>query len=113
VLGDLVRRFLDRDLFKTVEVTHLDAERCRMVRDRVAEVLSALDLPPEAYCTLRGSQAKGYALYEQGIFVRDGDALRELADASQVVRGFIQPERRLWLVYPREIEAEVRPLVRR
>lgn len=111
ILGDLCRRFLDRDLFKAIEVTDLADLHREFVYKRVCAAVAALGWPSTHYCTLQNTQARGYTLYEQGIFLRDGADLRELADASQLVRSLIQPETRVWLVYPREVESEVRKLL--
>ncbi|MBW4699614.1 MAG: HD domain-containing protein [Aphanocapsa lilacina HA4352-LM1] len=111
ILGDLCRRFLDRDLFKTVEVTALGELHRQFVLNRLRAAVAATGRPPERYCALQDTQAKGYTLYEQGIALRDGAQLRELADASLLVRSLIQPETRLWLVYPREVQSEVQKLV--
>lgn len=113
VLGDLCRRYLDRDLFKTAEVTQLGEVHCQFVLNRVRALIAERGLPPDLYCALQGSQAKGYTLYEQGIFLREDGELLELADASSLVRTLIQPETRLWLVYPREIESEVQKFLKR
>jgi uncharacterized protein len=112
ILRDLCRRFLDRDLFKVAEVSNLEDVHCQYILNRVRTALAEIGLPPQLYATIQGSQAKGYTLYEQGIFLRDGGQLIEIANASPLVRALMQPETHTWLVYPREVEAEVQKLLK-
>jgi uncharacterized protein len=112
ILRDLSRRFLDRDLFKVAEVSNLEDVHCQYILNRVRTALAEIGLPPQLYATIQGSQAKGYTLYEQGIFLRDNGELIEIANASPLVRSLMQPETHTWLVYPREIEAEVQKLLK-
>ncbi|MBC8122814.1 MAG: HD domain-containing protein [Gemmatimonadaceae bacterium] len=111
LLRDLARRFLDRDLFKTREVTHLSDLHCQFVLNRLRTAVAEAGFAPESYCTIQGTEVKGYTLYEQGILLREGERLRELADVSLLVRSLIQPETRLWLIYPREVEGHLQKLL--
>jgi uncharacterized protein len=112
ILRDLCRRFLDRDLFKVAEVSNLEDVHCQYILNRVRTILAEIGLPPQIYSTIQGSQAKGYTLYEQGIFLRDNGELIEIANASPLVRSLMQPETHTWLVYPREVEADVQKLLK-
>lgn len=104
ILADLCRRFVDRDLFKAQDITHLkDAEQQAWLA-KTQHSLSAAEFPPNYYTGLRISLSKGYTLYQRGIKLQTATGLKEISDLSPLVQTLIQPYRRVWLIYPREIE---------
>jgi uncharacterized protein len=103
VLADLCRRFLDRDLLKTLDVTAL-AEGDRLVLlSKVHHWLTGAGFEAAAYAGIRVALSRGYTLYQRGIKVQTPHGLAELSDLSALVKTLTTAHERAWLIYPREI----------
>jgi hypothetical protein len=107
VLADLSRRYVDRDLFKTLDVTHLDVAKRDTLLEKVRYWLTHAGLDAPFYAGLRISRSRGYTLYQRGIKVQTTGGLEELSDLSLLVRTLTTPYERAWLIYPREIESRL------
>ncbi|MBW4522012.1 MAG: HD domain-containing protein [Scytolyngbya sp. HA4215-MV1] len=105
ILADLCRRFVDRDLLKAQDITHLKEDEQQALLATAQRSLSAVGFSPDYYTGLRISLSKGYTLYQRGIKLQTATGLKEISDLSPLVQTLIQPYRRVWLIYPREIEA--------
>lgn len=107
VLSDLCRRFLDRDLFKARDISHLPEAGQQVLLQRVHDWLTGLQLPVPYYAGLRVSLSRGYTLYQRGIKVQTASGLQELNELSALVQTLTQTEQRVWLIYPRQVEMQV------
>ncbi|MGF1568085.1 MAG: HD domain-containing protein [Nodosilinea sp.] len=105
LLADLCRRFLDRDLLKTLEVTRLRPEQQEQLLASVRAGLDQRGIPGEVYCTLRPIWSRGYTTYHQGIHIYSDNAFVDIKEISPLVQTLSQPSERTWLLYPRDIEA--------
>lgn len=108
VLADLCRRFIDRDLFKTLDVTHWSEDNRNLLLQKVQSRLTAMGWDADCYAGLQVSFSRGYTLYQRGIKVQTAVGLEEISELSPLVRTLTTPYHRAWLIYPREIEAELR-----
>ncbi len=107
ILSDLCRRYCDRDLFKTKNVSTLsDAER-QLWCDKAAKLLLQQGFNPDDYRTIQTSTTRGYTLYQKGINLLTEQGICELSEVSPLVQTLIQPAHRAWLIYPREIEQDM------
>lgn len=113
VLSDLCRRFLDRDLFKVWNVTHLATTQQTTLLEQVHSWLAELGLAPAHYAGLRRASRRGYTLYQQGIKVQTGEGLQELSTLSPMVQTLISPHQNTWLIYPRQVADKLAPLISR
>lgn len=104
VLADLCRRFVDRDLFKTLDVTTIPPERQQTLLQNVQAQLEKRGLDARYYAGLRMTQSSGYTLYQQGIKLQTESGLCEISELSPLVRTLTQPWQRSWLIYPREVK---------
>ncbi len=104
LLADLCRRFLDRDLLKTLEVTRLSEEEQQQLLDRVRHYLAQQGYSPEQYSGLRRTWSRGYTTYNQGICVYSDNAFVDIKALSPLVQALSQSYERTWLLYPREID---------
>ncbi|NJO73751.1 MAG: HD domain-containing protein [Leptolyngbyaceae cyanobacterium RM1_406_9] len=107
VLADLCRRFLDRDLLKTLDITHLETAQQAQLLQRVQDWLAQTDQPhaqPQYYAGLRTALSHGYTLYQRGIKLATEMGLQEISEQSPLVKTLIQPWQRTWLLYPRELD---------
>jgi uncharacterized protein len=107
ILSDLCRRYCDRDLFKTKNISTLnDAER-QLWCDKAAKLLEQQGLNPDDYRTIQTTTTRGYTLYQKGINLLTEQGICELSEVSLLVQTLIQPAHRAWLIYPREIEQDM------
>lgn len=107
VLSDLCQRFLDRDLFKARDISHLPEAGQQSLLQQVYGWLTGLQLPVPYYAGLRVSLSRGYTLYQRGIKVQTTRGLQELSELSALVQTLTQTEQRVWLIYPRQVEPQV------
>jgi uncharacterized protein len=111
LLADLCSRYLDRNLPKAWEVTHLKPEQRKGLLDRLQSKAKSQGYDPNSHFGLVTSLAKGYSLYDRGIFLQTDEGLVEIAEASSLVKSLILTNARVWLVYPRELHDEVKRLL--
>jgi len=107
VLSDLCRRFIDRDLFKSRDVSGLDPQQRQALLQQAQQVLEQQGLDSAYYAGLRTTQSSGYTLYQQGINLKTNSGLREISELSPLVQTLSKPGQRIWFIYPRQIEASV------
>ncbi|WP_017301803.1 HD domain-containing protein [Nodosilinea nodulosa] len=103
LLADLCRRFLDRDLLKTLEVTRLSAEQQSDLLRTVRTHLDQQGYSSEQYSGLRRTWSRGYTTYNEGICLHSDNAFVDIKDLSPLVQTLSQPFERTWLLYPRDI----------
>ncbi len=106
LLADLCRRLVDRDLPKTLDVTSLGEPDRDDLLDAVQTWAKEQGIFP-GYAGLRISLSSGYTLYQRGIKLQMPEGLRELSEMSPLVQTLIHPLRRVWLIYPREVEPQL------
>jgi HD superfamily phosphohydrolase len=106
ILADLCRRFLDRDLLKTLDVTDVEPQRQQLILKTVQDKLEQAGFVPDYYAGLRTALSRGYTLYQRGIKLKTESGLREISELSPLVRTLTQPWQRNWLLYPREIKPD-------
>jgi uncharacterized protein len=110
LLADLCRRYLDRDLLKTLEVTQLSPDQQQQLLTAVQTHLARQGYSGEQYSGLRRTWSRGYTTYNQGICVYSDNAFVDIKDLSPLVQTLSQPFERTWLLYPREIHPWLRDL---
>ncbi len=106
-LADLCRRFLDRDLFKAREVSHLSAAARERLLATVQEALQEQARPPEIYSGFSQSHSRGYTLYQQGIQIWVDNQAQDINQVSPLVAPLTQIQARTWLIYPPDLTAFV------
>jgi len=104
LLTDLCRRFLDRDLLKTLDVTRVPAEAQTELLTKVRHHLGQQGYQGEIYSTLRPILSRGYTLYQQGIYMHIDNTFVDINGISPLVQTLSQPYERTWLLYPRCIQ---------
>lgn len=107
VLADLCRRYVNRDLFKALDVTHLDEAGRSTLLAKVHEWLRDAGWDAPYYAGLRIFLSRGYTLYQRGIKVQTIKGLEELSDLSPLVQKLTTSYERAWLIYPRQIESQL------
>jgi uncharacterized protein len=107
ILSDLCRRYVNRDLFKAHDITHLSSEQQQQLLQNIHQTLTQQGYFPKYYAGLRTSWSRGYTLYQRGIKLQTATELQELSDRSPLVKTITQPQQRHWLICPREVMATV------
>jgi HD superfamily phosphohydrolase len=110
LLADLCRRLLDRDLPKTLDVSNLGEPDRDELLDHVQAWSKEIGIAP-GYSGLRVALSSGYTLYQRGIKLQMPEGLRELSEMSPLVQTLIHPLRRVWLIYPREVDHKLQAIV--
>lgn len=106
VLADLCRRFLQRNLLKTLDVTEYNEIQQTQLLAKVRRQLQQFGFnPPRFYSGLRRIWSRGYTLYQRGIKLLTATGLQEISQLSPLVQTLTHPYQRTWLLYPAEIEA--------
>ncbi|MBD2037848.1 HD domain-containing protein [Leptolyngbya sp. FACHB-321] len=105
ILSDLCRQFIDRDLPKTLDVTHLDTNDRQALLQSVQQRLGTVNGDATYYAGLQISLSRGYTLYQRGIKCHTAAGLQELSDLSPLVQTLTNPYERAWLIYPRAIDS--------
>jgi uncharacterized protein len=105
VLSDLCRRFINRDLLKAMDITHLDTTQQEKLLQRMQNWLGQRGLVPDYYVGLRTIFSHGYTLYQRGIKLQTERGLVEISEVSPLVKTLTEPWKRSWLIYPREVES--------
>lgn len=104
LLADLCRRYVDRDLLKTLEITRLSNDQQQAFLAHVQAHLNRQGLSGDTYATLEHSWSRGYTTYQQGIHMHVDNAFVDIKDLSPLVNTLSQPSERIWLLYPRDIQ---------
>ncbi len=106
VLADLCRRFLNRDLLKAKDVTHLTRSQQEDLMRSTQAQLTQQGWAAEHYVGLRVATSRGYTLYQKGIKLQTESGLIEINQVSPLVQTLIQPYKKVWLIYPREVASD-------
>lgn len=107
ILADLCRRFVDRDLPKTLDVSHLLPEQQTALLQQLEPRLQQAGFDPAYYCGIRVSWNRGYTLYQRGIKLQHEKGLQEISEVSPLIRTLTQPLQKTWLVYLRDIPPDL------
>ena len=74
-----------------------------------ARILSErFSIEPDISCGLREQIVKSYHPYKYGLRLWDGKNLQALEEVSPLVERLIEPNQSSWLIYPKEIEIELK-----
>lgn len=107
ILADLCRRYLDRDLLKAWDISNLSDSGQQNKLTQAREFAKRFDLDPAYYVTIRTAVSRGYTLYNKGIKVKSSRGLVDINQCSSLVMTLTQPLTKQYLLYPREIEADL------
>tara|TARA_Y100001968_G_scaffold285006_1_gene284687 strand:+ start:413 stop:1672 length:1260 start_codon:yes stop_codon:yes gene_type:complete len=107
-LSNLCKRFVHRNLLKALNISCFSLEM-RLESLAIARVISERhSIEPDISCGLREQIVKSYHPYKYGLRLWDGDKLQALENVSPLVERLIEPNQSSWLIYPKEIEIELK-----
>ncbi|WP_071455649.1 HD domain-containing protein [Gloeomargarita lithophora] len=107
ILADLCQRFLQRNLFKIVEITPYCEAVQQKLLNQTREAVQKLGWDDHYYCGLHRRSIRGYTLYQKGILVQTAQGVQEINELSPLVQSLSQAQTRAWLIYPRELNASI------
>jgi hypothetical protein len=108
LLADLCRRFVNRDLLKTLEVTRLSEPEQTALLEDVRTYLNGQGYSGQHYCALQHIWSRGYTTYQQGIELFSDNTFVDIKQISPIVQTLSQSYQRIWLLYPRDIHPWLR-----
>lgn len=111
-LRGLCRRFLDRDLLKAMGVERYSREEQLKLLAIAGRLAEQQGLDAALCCGLRHQEIRGYHRYRGGLRLWDGVHLRALENASPLVNSLARPAATSWLIYPREIQTDLKQAIR-
>ncbi len=112
-LSKLCRQFVHRNLLKALNISSFSLE-VRLEALAKARILSEkYCLEPDISCGLREQIVKSYHPYKYGLRLWDGDKLQALEKVSPLVDRLIEPNQSSWLIYPKEIESELKKEIKK
>ena len=107
-LSNLCKRFINRNLLKALNISSFSLE-IRLEALAKARILSEkYYIEPDISCGLREQIVKSYHPYKYGLRLWDGENLQALEEVSPLVERLIEPNQSSWLIYPKEIETELK-----
>jgi uncharacterized protein len=103
ILADLCRRYRDRDMLKTLDLTARSGDEQQQILQEVQQRSRQAGLEPDYYVGLRLALSRGYTLYQRGIDLQMPHGLQDISELSPLVKTLSQPMQKAWLIYPREL----------
>jgi len=107
-LSMLCRRFINRNLLKALNISSLPLEIRLESLSKARKLSEKYCIEPDISCGLREQIVKSYHPYKYGLRLWDGKTLKALEEASPLVERLIEPNQSSWLIYPKEIEYELK-----
>ena len=107
-LSNLCKRFLNRNLLKALNISSMPL-KIKLEALAKARVMSEkYSIEPDISCGLREQVIESYHPYKNGLRLWDGYNLEALENVSPLVERLIEPNQSSWLIYPKEIEHELK-----
>ena len=107
-LSSLCKRFINRNLLKALNISTFSLE-IRLEALAKARILSEKYLiDPDISCGIREQIVKSYYPYKYGLRLWDGNKLEALEKVSPLIERLIESNQSAWLIYPKEIENELK-----
>ena len=107
-LSNLCKRFIHRNLLKALNISFFSLETRLEALAKARILAQKYCIEPDISCGLREQIVKSYHPYKYGLRLWDGDKLQALEKVSPLVDRLIEPNQSSWLIYPKEIERELR-----
>ena len=107
-LSNLCRRFINRNLLKALNISSFSLEIRLEALAKARTLSEKYLLDPDISCGLREQIIKSYYPYKYGLRLWDGNKLEALEKVSPLVERLIEPNQSSWLIYPKEIENELK-----
>ncbi len=107
ILSNLCKRFLNRNLFKAIDIEDLSNESQLEALAMARSLAKKNGEEPDYSCGIRKQSLHGYFPYKGGLRLWDGKNLLALEKASPLVESLITPAESTWLIHPHVIHNEL------
>ncbi len=107
-LSNLCKRFIKRDLLKALNISSFSLEIRLEALAKARTISEKYCFEADTCCGLREQIVESYHPYKYGLRLWDGEKLEALEKASPLVERLIEPNQSSWLIYPKEIENELK-----
>jgi len=107
-LSKLCRRFINRNLLKALNISSFSLEIKLEALAKARIISEKYCIEPDISCGLREQTVKSYHPYKYGLRLWDGENLQALEEASPLVERLTEPNQSSWLIYPKEIESDLK-----
>ena len=107
-LSNLCKRFINRNLLKALNISSFSLETKLEALAKARTLSEKSCIEPDISCGLREQIVKSYHPYKHGLRIWDGENLQALEKASPLVERLIEPNQSSWLIYPKEIESDLK-----
>ena len=107
-LSNLCKRFIHRNLLKALNISSFSLEMRLEALAKARLISENYCIEPDISCGLREQIVKSYHPYKYGLRLWDGDKLEALEKVSPLVERLIEPNQSSWLIYPKEIQNELK-----
>ncbi len=107
-LSNLCKRFINRNLLKALNISYFSLETKLEALAKARIISEKYSIEPDISCGLREQTVKSYHPYKFGLRLWDGEKLQALEEVSPLVERLIEPNQSSWLIYPKEIESELK-----
>ena len=107
-LSNLCKRFINRNLLKAFNISSYPLEIRLEALAKARSLANKYLIDPDISCGLREQIVKSYHPYKYGLRLWDGQKLEALEKVSPLVERLIEPNQSSWLIYPKEIEVELK-----
>ncbi len=107
-LSVLCKRFINRNLLKAINISSFSIEIRLEALATARKISDKYSIEPDINCGIREQIIKSYHPYKHGLCLWDGNKLEALEKASPLVQRLIEPNQSSWLIYPKEIENELK-----
>ena len=111
VLAQICRRFINRNLLKALNVSHLSNESQLEALAKARQLVEKQGKDPDQLCALRHQKIESYQPYKRGLRLWDGEELKALEKVSPLVAGLVNPAGAAWLIHPKEIHEKLKDAI--
>ena len=108
IISNLCKRFINRDLLKALNISSFSTEKRLEILAKSRILSKKYCIEPDISCGLREQIVKSYHPYKYGLRLWDGANLQALEKVSPLVERLIEANQSSWLIYPKEIESELK-----
>ena len=99
---------MNRNLLKAINIEGMNKEKQLESLSIAIKLAEDIDIDHTINCGLRQTKVYGYRPYQSGLRIWDGENLKALEKESSLVEKLISPSKTCWLIYPKEIDSNLR-----
>ena len=107
-LSSLCSRYINRNLFKSINIEMLDNENQLKALSIARNLSKKIGLDPDSSCGIRKQKIHGYHPYKGGLRIWDGNKLEALENKSILVKSLIRPSESTLLIHEKEINKKLK-----